>query len=139
MPLFQAVSSSQKGRVMHSFRAFALIVGMLSLNAPQSLAQETCIPALTIKEARISEVSHLQRTWTGVLAVDAARCATASGAFQIAFTRLKEFGPDTSFTERFSWGEGQTEVSLDIWWDEWLQDARIVDIAPCPCPARESR
>jgi hypothetical protein len=124
---------------MRLIRVFGLIAGMLSLNAPQSLAQEMCKPALTIKEARISEVRNLQRTWTGVLAVDATRCATTSGAFEVAFTRLKEFGPDTQFIERFVWSDGQTEAALDIWWDEWLQDARIVDVASCPCRAPESR
>jgi hypothetical protein len=37
------------------------------------------------------------------------------------------------FIERFSWAQGKTNVSLDIWWDEWLQNYRIIRVAPCPC------
>lgn len=28
---------------------------------------------------------------------------------------------------------GQSEVSLDMWWDEWLEGYRITRIASCPC------
>ena len=57
----------------------------------------------------------------------------ASKKMAIEFTRLKEIAPDLQFTERFTWISGQSEVSLDFWWDEWLQDYRIISIAPCPC------
>lgn len=75
----------------------------------------------------------MQRTWTGTLVADASPCSTASGQFDIQFTRLKEVAPDLQFTERFTWVAGQSEVSLDFWWDESLEDARIISIAPCPC------
>jgi hypothetical protein len=46
---------------------------------------------------------------------------------------LKENAPDLRFVERFTWASGQTKVSLDISWDEWVQDYRLSRIAPCPC------
>jgi hypothetical protein len=49
------------------------------------------------------------------------------------FTRLKEVAPDLQFTERFTWVSGQSELLLDVWWDEWVEDYSILSIAPCPC------
>jgi hypothetical protein len=37
------------------------------------------------------------------------------------------------FIERFTWAPGQTKVSLNIWWDEWVQDYRVGSIERCPC------
>ena len=53
--------------------------------------------------------------------------------FEIEFTRLKETAPDLRFTERFTWASGRSEVSIDMWWDEWFEDYRIAHIAACPC------
>lgn|SRR5262249_51441539 len=110
-----------------------LASAILLCGALPTAAQQLCKPALVLKGARTSDARDLQRTWTGVLVTDASRCSTASGAFEIQFTRLKENGPDLRFTERFTWRPGQTEVSLDIWWDEWLQDYRIGTVESCPC------
>jgi hypothetical protein len=119
---------------MRRSRRSILLAGSLVLfGATQAVAQQLCTPALALKDARTSDARNLQRTWTGVLVVDASPCSTTSGAFEIQFTRLKEQTPDLRFTERFMWTSGQTEVSLDIWWDEWLQDYRIARIASCPC------
>jgi hypothetical protein len=85
-----------------------------------------------VTEASISEARNRQRTWTGVLSVDASPCSSAFGEFEIEFTRLKENAPDLRFVERFTWASGK--VSLEIWWDEWVQDYRVSRIAPCPCP-----
>jgi hypothetical protein len=51
----------------------------------------------------------------------------------VEFTRLKEVAPDLQFMERFTWVSGRSELALDFWWDEWLEDYQIVSIAPCPC------
>jgi len=110
-----------------------LLSGLSQALLSQATAQQLCKPALALKGARTSDARNQQRTWTGILVADASRCSTTSGPFEIQFTRLKEIAPDLRFTERFTWRPGQTEVSLDIWWDEWLQDYRIAHVASCPC------
>jgi hypothetical protein len=116
-----------------SYRSILLGVGLTVLGATPNVAQQACKPALTVTAARISEPRNLQRTWSAALAVDASHCATTSGQFDIVFTRLKDSTPDLQFIERFTWAPGQTAVSLDIWWDEWVQDYRLGRVAPCPC------
>jgi hypothetical protein len=118
------------GRALYSI---ALGGSMSLLNATSNLAQELCKPALGISDARISEVRNLQRTWSAMLAADASSCSTMSGQFEIEFTRLKESAPDLQFIERFTWAQGQSNISLDIWWDEWLESYRLGHVAPCPC------
>jgi hypothetical protein len=105
---------------------------MAFLGGIPNIAEEICKPELTIAEPRISGVTDLQRTWSAIMAADASRCSTPSGLFQIEFTRLKENAPDMQFVEQFRWRRGQSQISLDIWWDEWLQSYRIAHIAPCP-------
>jgi len=111
----------------------AITTGVVLCSATQTIGQQACQPALELNAARTSEAHDWKKVWTGKLALDASRCSTSSGQFEIQFTRLIEFGPDLRFTQRFVWNAGQTEVSLEIGWDEWLQDYRISDIAPCPC------
>jgi hypothetical protein len=119
---------------MRRFRRSILLAGSLvALGATHTVAGQLCKPVLSIREARISEARDLQRTWTGVLITDASLCSTRSGPFEIQFIRLKEHAPDLGFTERFLWVSGQTELSLNIWWDEWVQDYRIGRTASCPC------
>jgi hypothetical protein len=120
---------------MRPFHLSSLLAGSIVLfGATPNVAQQLCKPALTVTEARISEVRNLQRTWTAALTVEASDCSTTSGQFEVEFTRLKESAPDMQFIERFIWAPGQTKVSLDIWWDEWVQNYRVGRIAPCPCP-----
>jgi hypothetical protein len=115
-------------------RPSILLAASLALfSATQAAAGQLCKPVLSLRDVRISEARELQRTWSGVLLADASRCSTRSGLFDIQFTRLKEISPDLQFTERFTWVSGQSELSLDFWWDEWPEDSRIVSIAPCPC------
>jgi hypothetical protein len=112
----------------------SLLVASLALSdASRSIAQQICAPDLQLREAHISQPRSLQRTWTARLIADASQCSTTSGEFEIEFTRLKETAPDMQFIERFSWAQGKTGVSLDIWWDEWLQSYRIIRVVPCPC------
>jgi hypothetical protein len=68
-----------------------------------------------------------------VFAVDASRCATISGTFDVDFLREKESGPDLEFTQRFIWASGRTEIAMDLWWDEWIRDHRVGAITACPC------
>jgi hypothetical protein len=100
----------------------------------QAVAGMACKPALTFKEVRFSEAQNQLRKWTGILAVDASRCAATSGTFEIKFVRIKEMGQDLLFSERFKWNPGLTQVSLDFWWDEAVLDYWIADVPPCGCP-----
>ena len=96
-------------------------------------AAQLCKPTLALQEGRLTEVRNQQRTWTGVVAVDASRCATTSGRFEIRFTRGKETAPDLQFTEQFTWRAGQVEVTTDFWADEAVLDYSLGAIAPCEC------
>ena len=78
------------------------------------LAGQLCRPALSFKEIGFSEVRNLQRMWSAVLAVDASRCTTSSGRFEVVFTREKENAPDLAFVEEFTWNPGRIEISLDF-------------------------
>jgi hypothetical protein len=76
----------------------------------------------------------MQRTWTAGVAVDAARCAADSrGHFEILFTRLQEFGPDTESGEEFSWTAPEVTVSVTFAPTEAVQHYRIGTVTPCPC------
>jgi len=106
---------------------------LVVFSAMQAVADQFCKPVLSLRDVRISEPRSMQRTWSGVLVADASRCSTTSGPFEIEFTRLKETAPDLRFTERFTWASGRSEVSIDMWWDEWFEDYRIAGITSCPC------
>jgi hypothetical protein len=59
-----------------------LAVGVVAFTATSNAAQQMCKPALAVTEAGISEAQNRQRTWTGVLSVDASPCSSASGEFE---------------------------------------------------------
>jgi len=108
--------------------AIALVSGITETTAAQ-----LCRPALTFKDVHFSEVRNLQRTWTAALAVDASRCASTSGRFDLAFTREKENAPDLEFVERFTWKPGRIEVTVYFWRDEAVLDYSIGYVEPCTC------
>jgi hypothetical protein len=110
-----------------------LASSVVLFTATPNIAQQLCKPALAVTQASISEVQNWRRTWIGVLTIDASPCSSSSGEFEIEFTRLKENAPDLRFVERFTWKPGQSKVSLEISWDEWVQNYRVSRIAPCPC------
>jgi hypothetical protein len=111
-----------------------LLCAMLGVTAAApAVSQEQCKPILSPKVSGHSEVVNFRRKWTAVFAVDASGCATSTGPFEIAFVRLKDFAPDLSFRERYAWMTEDTDVSLDLTWDEWIDSYRIGDVAPCPC------
>jgi hypothetical protein len=121
-----------------------LLAGLMVLcSVSQAFSGLSCKPLLTIKDVRFSEVQSLRRTWSKVplslrvwmatLLVDASRCATSSGRFEIDFVGLGETGPYFQFTEQFTWNPGQTEVSVDMSADEAILDYRVGFIAPCVC------
>jgi hypothetical protein len=121
----------------HKFSSSRVSVAMaamvISCVSTQTIAGRICKPTLTVKEVKFSKARNQQRKWTATVAVDSSRCAESSGSFEIKVTRLKEFGPDLLFTERFGWSSPAVEVSLDFWWDESVGDFWIGDVALCGC------
>jgi hypothetical protein len=105
----------------------------IACTSAPTAAGPVCKPKLTLTQVRFSEARNRQRTWTANFAVDSKHCIESSGMFEIKFVRLKEFGPDLTFTERLKWSADMTEVSLDFWWDEAVGDYWIGDITPCSC------
>ena len=79
----------------------------------------------------------MQRKWTARVSVDASRCAANStGTFEIVFTRLQEFGPDTQFSESFIWAAPDVAVAVTFAPTEAVQDYRIGRITACPCAGK---
>jgi hypothetical protein len=115
------------------FMTEALVASLMFGVATPAGAEFACKPALTFKHVRFSGAQNQQRKWTATLAVDASRCAATTGQFEIRFVRLKEFGPDLTFTEKFRWTPGSVDASLNFWWDEAVQDYSIGAVEPCGC------
>ncbi len=112
-----------------------LTAGIGLMSATQAVGLQTCRPALAFKEVRFSEMQPptLERRWTAVLSVDASRCATTSGRFEIVFSRLKENGLEVEFREQFIWRPASVEVSVDFWADEAVEGFWLSNVAACPC------
>jgi hypothetical protein len=102
---------------------------------PHSIAAPLCKPAFAFRDVRFSatQPETMERTWTAVLSVDASRCATASGRFEILFSRQKENGPEVTFAEPFTWKPGAMEVSVQFWADEAVEGFWLHNVAACPC------
>jgi hypothetical protein len=116
-------------RTLSALLAALVIAGGIT----QAVGQSTCRPTLAFKGVQFSEVRSMHREWTARLQVDASRCATHSGRFEINFVRLKEAAPDLPFTEQFIWKPGTTEVSLFFWADEAVLSYSIGAVGPCVC------
>lgn len=111
-----------------------LLAGGIGLGLPAAAAP-LCKPVLGFKDVRFSltQPETMERIWTAVLAVDASRCATVSGRFEILFSRLKENAPEIEFVEAFTWQPGTIEVSVNFWADEAVEGYWLRSIAACPC------
>jgi hypothetical protein len=116
------------------------LIGLLAsgiglVGEAQAAGQPACRPVLAIKQVRFSEMKPptLERTWTAVLAVDASRCATTSGRFEIVFSRAKEIGVDIEFREQFTWRPEAAEASVNFWADEAVEKYWLGNVAACPC------
>ncbi len=121
---------------MYRSYVIGLLAGSIGLiSVTQAIGQQTCRPALAIKEVRFSEMKlpALERKWTAVLSIDASRCATTSGRFEIVFSRSKEIGIEIEFREQFIWRPDEVEVSVDFWVDEAVERYWLDNIAACPC------
>jgi hypothetical protein len=94
---------------------------------------------LAFKDVAFSQMQPptMQRKWTAVVAVDASRCAAGStGRFEIVFTRLQEFGPDSESGEDFVWTAPEVTVAVDFAPSEAVERYRIGAVAPCPCAGK---
>ena len=121
---------------MYRTSVLSLLAVSISISCvTQTFAQQTCKPALAFKHVRLSEMRPptLERNWTAVLSVDASRCATKTGLFEIVFSRLKENAPDIDFREQFEWRPSSVEVSVTLWADEAVEGYWINNVAACPC------
>ncbi len=112
-----------------------LLIGSIGLGMTPAAAAPVCKPVLGFKEVRFSptQPETMERIWTAVMAVDASRCATASGRFEIMFTRQKENAPELEFVEQFTWKPGVMEVSVTFWADEAVEGYWLRGVAACPC------
>ncbi len=111
---------------------FGVFAGVTS-----AVCQPACRPNLTFKDVAFSDMQPptMQRKWTATVSVDASRCAAnSSGSFEIVFTRLQEFGPDSQSSEKFTWAAPEVTVAVTFAPTEAVQDYRIGIVAPCPCP-----
>ena len=126
--------ASKQSRTTFSYAALRL-AGALLIAAIPAVAAPLCKPSLVFKTVRFSDVhpETMERRWTALLTVDASRCATASGRFEILFSRLKENGPEVEFVEPFTWKPDLVEVSVDFWADEAVEGYWLNKVAPCPC------
>lgn len=115
---------------------FGLVAGSIGLmSGAQATEAPTCRPALAFKEVRFSAMQPptMERKWSAVLSVDASRCATTAGSFEIIFSRQKENGPEIEFREQFTWQSPAVTVAVDFGADEAVEGYWIHNVAPCPC------
>ena len=113
----------------------ALLLAGTTADEASAAAASICKPALTFKDVKFSPIHRetMIRTWTATVVVDASRCASSGGSFEILFTRLTENGPDADFTEQFEWKPGAIDVAVEFWADEAVEAYRITRITECSC------
>jgi hypothetical protein len=125
---------------MNRLRAFAALAGVIALaSLTQAFGQPSCRPNLTFKHVAFSPMQppSMQRKWTAAVTVDASRCAAdAWGHFEIVFTRLQEFGPDSEAAEDFIWVAPEVTVAVYFAPTEAVERYRIGAVTPCPCAAK---
>lgn len=118
-------------------RALTLLLACLFASpAPASLAAITCKPILSITSVRVVRrpATPVQPwIWKATVFADTRYCATASGSFEIDFIRIKEYAPDVQFTEKYRWGPGQFDVTVELTVDEAIHEHRLGFIATCVC------
>jgi hypothetical protein len=120
-----------------------LILTFRFIAAPAAVALATtpvhgapaCRPILQFESAQLSpmRLPTLERIWTARLAVDASRCATKTGRFEIGFLQLKETAPDIGFHAAFAWTAPATEISFVFAPDEAVADYWLYIVEACPC------
>jgi hypothetical protein len=122
-----------------SFRFLACAVACAGVT--QASSAPLCQPSLAFKQVQFSPMQPptMQRKWTAIVSVDASRCAADSrGRFEIVFTRLQEYGPDSESGEEFMWAAPEVTVSVTFAPTEAVQHYRIGTVTPCPCAGDQS-
>jgi uncharacterized membrane protein YfcA len=99
-----------------------------------------CRPKLSIVQTQLSEVhpARMERRWTAAIAVNASRCATKAGYFELGLLREKENAPPLEFREQFIWMDPLSLVGIDVWADEAIEHAWIDSVQPCGCVDSDS-
>lgn len=117
-----------------SFTLGLMASGMLFVSAAQA-GPDVCRPSLAVTNVQFSEMrpETMERTWTAVVSVDASRCATATGHFEITFSRQKENAPEVDFRETFTWQPPSVNVAVEFWADEAVESYLLNRVAACPC------
>jgi hypothetical protein len=112
-----------------------LMIALLGVGLSPATAAPVCKPVIGFKEVRFSPTDRetMERMWSATLSVDASRCLTTSGRFEILFSRLKENATEIEFSEPFVWKPGSMEVSVNFWADEAVESYWLHSIAACPC------
>lgn len=112
-----------------------LLMSGIGFTSAAHAGPDVCRPSLTVTDVQFSAMRPptMERRWTAVVSVDASQCATTSGKFQIAFSRLKENGLEVDFRETFTWQPPSVNVSVDFWADEAVESYWLNAVAACPC------
>ena len=120
------------------FRTF--VVGFLTgciglIGAAQAGGPPVCKPVLAVKDVQFSamQLPATERKWTATVTVDASRCATTAGYFEVGFLREKENGLGLEFREQFIWSVPSVKIGLDFWFDEAVESHWIDSVQACPC------
>ena len=103
--------------------------------ATQATAGPVCKPHLAFRQVNFSPINYetMERRWSATLSVDASRCDTASGRFEILFLLMSETAPDNDLARAFTWAPGLIDVALDVTANEWIDGYWLQGIAACPC------
>jgi hypothetical protein len=119
---------------MNQSSVFGLLAAIGLISAAHA-GPDVCKPSLAVTNVQFSEVraETMERTWTAVVSVDASRCATATGHFEITFSRQKENAPEVDFRETFTWQPSSVKVAVDFWADEAVESYLLNRVAVCPC------
>jgi hypothetical protein len=122
-------------------RPLLLAGALVLLGASQASGWRLCKPTLAFKEAQLSEMQPptLRRTWTATVVVDASRCATTSGYFDVGFSRFEEGAPELDFHETFAWSTPSVKISVDFSAAEAVESYWIHSIEVCPCATTRRR
>ncbi len=113
-----------------------LLVGLISLiGMTEAVSEQTCTPAMMFKDVQFSEMQPptLVRRWTAFVSVDASRCTTTAGYFDVGFSRLKETAPELEFREQFIWSAPSMKLAVDFAADEAVEAYWIDKVYACPC------
>jgi hypothetical protein len=121
---------------MHRSCVLAILACLFGLTGiTQATAKPACRPVLAIKSTHLGEMQLPtgERKWTAIVSVDAARCTTTAGYFELGFVRAKEGVVEVGFREQFIWSSPSVIVGLDFWADESVDAVWLDKIDSCPC------